>query len=82
MKFSKLPCVEPCIFREPLVLSETCKFYFCAYVGICSMPIHILQCMFHVQKLSCTHKFFHKYKQTSIEKFVQAYLPILMGEVV
>ena len=32
------------------------------------MPIHVLQCVFHVEKLFCTHRFFHKYEQTRTEK--------------
>ena len=43
------------------------------------MPIHILQCVFHVEKLFCTHRFFHKYEQTCTEKIVHALPLILMG---
>ena len=46
-----------------------------------SMPIHVLQWVFHVEKLFCTHRFFHKYKQTRTEKFGHALLLILMREV-
>ena len=46
-----------------------------------SMPIHVLQCMFHIEKLFCTHIFFHKYEQTRTEKFAHALLLILMREV-
>ena len=46
-----------------------------------SMPIHVLQCVFHVQKLFCTHRFFHKYEQTHTENFAHALLLILMREV-
>ena len=46
-----------------------------------SMPIHVLQCVFHVEKLFCTHRFFHKYEQTRTEKFAHALLLILMREV-
>ena len=45
------------------------------------MPIHILQCVFHVEKLFCMHRFFHKYEQTRTEKFAHALLLILMPEV-
>ena len=27
------------------------------------MPIQVLQYVFHVDKASCTHKFFHKYEK-------------------
>ena len=33
-----------------------------------SLHIHVLQSLFHVEKLSYTHKFFHKYEQTRKEK--------------
>ena len=39
-----------------------------------SMPIHLLQYVFHVEKLFCTHRFFHKYEQTRTEKFAHALL--------
>ena len=45
------------------------------------MPIHVLQCVFHVEKLFCTHRFFHRYEQTRTEKFAHALLLILMREV-
>ena len=45
-----------------------------------SMPIHVLQCVFHIEKPFCTHRFFHKYEQTCTEKFVHALLLILMRE--
>ena len=40
--------------------------------NVVSMPIHVLQCLFHVEKLFCTHKIFHKFKQTRTEKLVHA----------
>ena len=46
-----------------------------------NMPIHFLQCVFYVEKLFCTHRFFHKYEQTRTEKFAQALLLIPMLEV-
>ena len=46
-----------------------------------SMPIHVLQCVVHTEKLFCTHRFFHKYEQTRTEKFVHALLLILMRAV-
>ena len=39
-----------------------------------SMPSHVLLCVFHVEKLSCTQRFFHKYEQTHTEKFAHALL--------
>ena len=45
------------------------------------MPIHVLQCVFHVEKLFCTHRFFYKYEQTRTETFAHALLLILMREV-
>ena len=46
-----------------------------------SMPIHVLQCVFHAEKLFCTHRFFHKYEQTRTEKFAHALLLIPMRAV-
>ena len=50
-------------------------------IGQFSMPIHILQCVFHLEKLLFTHRFFYKYEQTRTEKFAHALLLILMQEV-
>ena len=58
--------------RMPFLI---CKLY------VNSMPIHVLQCVFHAEKLFCTHRFFHKYEQTPTEKFAQALLLILMRAV-
>ena len=48
-----------------------------ALLVINSMPIHVLQCMFHVEELFCMHRFFHKYEQTRTEKFALELLLIL-----
>ena len=58
-------------------LSKTGHILSCRH----SMPIHVLQYVFHIEKLFCTHRLFHKYEQTRTEKFAQALLLILMREV-
>ena len=45
-----------------------------------SMQIHALQCVFLVEKLSYTHKFFHKYEEACTEKLVHVQLLILMWD--
>ena len=49
--------------------------------SLSSMSIHVLQCVFHVEKQFCTHRFFLKYEQTFTEKIAHALLLILMREV-
>ena len=75
--------VEKAFCRMPTSSKQVFVKYFRRNI-ICSpgsMPIQVLQCMFHIEKLFCTHRFFHNYAQTRTEKFTRALLLILMREV-